>query len=304
MSPPEMRPEDFARLETEGRNPRTMELDRLATLDLVRILHGETAAVLTAVEAILPQVAQVVDVLADRLGRGGRLFYVGAGTSGRLGVLDASECPPTFGVEPEQVQGLIAGGPQALTTSIEGAEDDPQTGAKDLRERGVGPRDVVVGIAASGRTPYVIGALYVARAAGAATVAVVNVSDSTLQHHADMTLAAVTGPEPLTGSTRLKAGTAQKLILNLLTTAAMVRMGKVYGNLMVDVRATNAKLRDRAVRIVMAATGAGRKEAEAALQQADGQAKTAIVILYKNLPASEAAQRLEAAGGWVRKALE
>jgi N-acetylmuramic acid 6-phosphate etherase len=296
--------EDFARLETEGRNPRTAELDALSTADLVAVLHGENAAVLEAVQATLPQVAQVVELLAERLGRGGRLFYVGAGTSGRLGVLDASECPPTFGVSRELVQGIIAGGAQALTTSIEGAEDDPAAGADAIRERGVGANDVVVGIAASGRTPYVLGALEEAKRLGAATAAVVNVRDSALSRIAEITLAAVTGAEPLTGSTRLKAGTAQKLILNLLTTATMVRLGKVYGNLMADVQATNAKLRDRAERIVMAATGAGRSEAAEALRAADGSAKVAIVMLGTGLSAAEARQRLEANGGFVRAALE
>ncbi|HLK56835.1 MAG TPA: N-acetylmuramic acid 6-phosphate etherase [Chthonomonadaceae bacterium] len=295
--------ENFARLETEGRNPRTQELDRLSTSELVATLHGENQAVLAAVEATLPQVAQVVDILAERMPRGGRLFYVGAGTSGRLGVLDASECPPTFGVAPDLVQGLIAGGEKALTRSIEGAEDSPEIGAQDLQARNVGANDVVVGIAASGRTPYVIGALNAARALGCVTVALVNVTDSALSHDADITLAAVTGPEPLTGSTRLKAGTAQKLILNLLTTAAMVRLGKVYGNLMVDVQATNAKLRDRAARIVMAAAEVERPEAEAALHQAEGSAKTAIVMLRLGVSSLEAAQRLEAAGGSVREAL-
>jgi N-acetylmuramic acid 6-phosphate etherase len=295
---------DLARLETEARNPHTSELDRLSTSDLVVALHRENAAVLDAVAAVLPQVAQVVDRVAERLGCGGRLFYVGAGTSGRLGVLDASECPPTFGIEPDRVQGIIAGGPQALTTSIEGAEDSEEVGAQDLRLRGVEARDIVVGIAASGRTPYVVGALDAARAAGAATAAVVNVSGSELSRHADITLAAVTGPEALTGSTRLKAGTAQKLILNLITTAAMVRLGKVYGNLMVDVRATNVKLRDRAARIVMAAAEADRERAEAALRQCDWHCKTAIVMLRLDVNSAEAARRLETAGGWVRAALE
>ncbi len=296
--------ENLARLETEGRNPRTADLDRLDTPALVAALHAENATVAAAVETILPQIAQVVDLLAERLGRGGRLFYVGAGTSGRLGVLDASECPPTFGVEREMVQGIIAGGEAALTTSIEGAEDSPAQGARDLEARGVTRHDVVVGIAASGRTPYVIGALEAARSLGAATVAVVNVSESALARQADISLIAATGPEALTGSTRLKAGTAQKMILNLLTTAAMVRLGKVYGNLMVDVRATNAKLRDRAARIVMAATGADRADAEAALHQADWKAKTAIVMLRRQVSAVEAARRLDAANGWVRAALE
>ncbi len=295
---------DLARLETETRNPRTAELDRLSTPDLVQALHAENYAVADAVAATLPQVTQVVDILAERLARGGRLFYVGAGTSGRLGVLDASECPPTFGVEPTLVQGLIAGGQTALTTSIEGAEDSRETGAQDLLARNASERDVVVGIAASGRTPYVIGALDAARVVGAATAAVVNVSDSELSRHADITLAAVTGPEALTGSTRLKAGTAQKLILNLLTTAAMVRLGKVYGNLMVDMRATNVKLRDRAARIVMAAAAVDREQAEAALAQCDWRCKTAIVMLRLGISAFEADRRLEATGGWVRAALE
>ncbi|HLV82081.1 MAG TPA: N-acetylmuramic acid 6-phosphate etherase [Chthonomonadaceae bacterium] len=295
--------EDLARLETEERNPRTMDLDRLATGELVEVLHAENAAVLTAVEAVLPQIAQVVDLLAERLGRGGRLFYVGAGTSGRLGVLDASECPPTFGVDKELVQGIIAGGTIALTTSVEGAEDDPAIGARDLRARGVGANDLVVGIASSGRTPYVLGALEAARRVGAVTVAIVNVTGAALSQHADITLAALTGPEPLTGSTRLKAGTAQKLILNLLTTATMVRLGKVYQNLMVDLRATNAKLRDRAARIVMAAAEVDRAAAEEALRQAGGHAKTAIVMLRLGIPAEEAARRLQAANGWVREAL-
>jgi N-acetylmuramic acid 6-phosphate etherase len=296
--------ENLENLETETRNPRTTDLDRLGTLALVEALHAENATVAAAVATTLPQVARVVDILAERLGHGGRLFYVGAGTSGRLGVLDASECPPTFGVERERVQGIIAGSEAALTTSIEGAEDDPATGARDLEARGITAQDVVVGIAASGRTPYVLGALDAAHRLGAVTVAVVNVSGAELAQHADMTLAAVTGPEALTGSTRLKAGTAQKMILNLLTTATMVRLGKVYGNLMVDVRASNSKLRDRAARIVVAATEADRAAAEAALHQADWHAKTAIVMLRCHVSAAEATRRLAAAHGWVRAAIE
>jgi len=295
---------DLGKLETEARNARTAELDRLSTPELLRVLHAENYSVADAVAAALPQVAQVVDILAERLARGGRLLYVGAGTSGRLGVLDASECPPTFGVEPTLVQGIIAGGLTALTTSIEGAEDSPETGARDIRARNVAANDVVVGIAASGRTPYVIGALDAARAVGAATAVVVNVSDSALSRHADITLAAVTGPEALTGSTRMKAGTAQKLILNLLTTATMVRLGKVYGNLMVDMRATNAKLRDRAVRLVMAAADADRLQAERALEQCNWRCKTAIVMLRLHASAEVAEQRLNESGGWVRAAIE
>ena len=295
---------DLARLETETVNPRTLLLDTLPTQSLVQTLHQENYVVAEVVQGVLPVVAQVVDIVAERVGRGGRLFYVGAGTSGRLGVLDASECPPTFGVTPDMVQGVIAGGVTALTTSIEGAEDSPQTGADDIWARNVNSNDVVMGIAASGRTPYVIGALDAARQVGAATVALVNVSDCEMAEHADLTIAAVTGPESLTGSTRLKAGTAQKLVLNLITTAVMVRLGKVYGNLMVDMRATNVKLRDRAVRIVVAASGATREQAQAALTQADWRCKTAIVMLKRGVDASQAAQLLDDANGWVRAALE
>ncbi|MCS6776475.1 MAG: N-acetylmuramic acid 6-phosphate etherase [Chloroherpetonaceae bacterium] len=295
--------EDLAHLETEQRNPRTMDLDTLPPPALVAVLHAESRAAFDAVEAILPSIAQVVEVIAQRLSQGGRLFYVGAGTSGRLGVLDASECPPTFGVPADTVQGIIAGGHVALTTSIEGAEDRPESGAADLHARHVTAADVVVGIAASGRTPYVIGAMQAAREIGAFTVGVVNVTQPALASCADIVLSAVTGPEALTGSTRLKAGTAQKLILNLLTTAAMVRMGKVYSNLMVDVQATNTKLRDRAARIVMAATGVDRGAAEAALNRAGGHCKVAIVMLALGVSAEEAAYRLQVTGGWVRAAL-
>ncbi|MCW3053033.1 MAG: N-acetylmuramic acid 6-phosphate etherase [Chthonomonadales bacterium] len=291
----------LAQLETELRNPRTMDLDQLPTAELVKRMHEENIAAFTAVEKVLPQVTQVVDIVVERLGRGGRLFYVGAGTSGRLGVLDASECPPTFGVPKDLIQGLIAGGDTALRNSIEGAEDDADIGARDLAARDITSKDVVIGIAASGRTPYVIGALYAARAAGAFPVAIANVSHSLLAPHADITIEAVTGPEVVTGSTRLKAGTAQKLILNLITTAAMVRLGKVYSNLMVDVRASNVKLRDRAARIIMSATDADRPAAEAALEAADGQVKTAIVMILREVSAAEADRLLAAAGGWVGK---
>ena len=290
-------------LETEARNPRTTELDTLSPAELVAALHRENHTVAEAVQAILPDIARAVELIAARWERGGRLLYVGAGTSGRLGVLDASECPPTFGTPPEQVQGIIAGGLPALTTSIEGAEDDTAAGAEAIVMRNVNAADVVVGIAASGRTPYVIGALSAARTAGAATVALVNVLSAEMARYADLTLAAVTGPEPLTGSTRLLAGTAQKMVLNLLTTATMVRTGKVYGNLMVDVRATNAKLRDRAVRIVMTAAQVERSAAETALLSADGQARTAIVMLRCTVSAEEARLRLAHAGGRVCDAL-
>lgn len=295
--------ENFAALETEARNANTAHLDALDTLELVQTLHGENAAVLDAVQAVLPQVAQVVEIVAERLAQGGRLFYVGAGTSGRLGVLDASECPPTFGVPRDMVQGIIAGGADALTRSIENAEDSPEAGKQVIQEFGVTDRDIVIGIAASGRTPFVLGALKAAKAIGAATAAIANVSNSRIGTHADIVLAAVTGAEPLTGSTRMKAGTAQKLILNLITTGAMVRMGKVYGNLMVNVCATNAKLRDRALRIVMAATDAVRTDAETALAEANGECKTAIVMLKRNISATQAAELLDRTNGRITPAL-
>lgn len=293
MSATESRNENFALLETEQRNPRTTKIDRMSTADLIKTLHAENHTVADAIDPILPILADLVDVVASCLAAGGRLFYVGAGTSGRLGVLDASECPPTFGVPPEMVQALIAGGQLALTSAVEGAEDDPKLGERDLVARGLSDKDVVVAIAASGRTPYAIGALQYAKSIGAATAAVVNVSDAILAKHADYTLAAVTGPEPITGSTRMKAGTAQKLLLNLITTGAMVKLGKVYENLMVDVQATNQKLQNRAIRIVQAATSCEEEVCSQALEQASGHAKTAIVMLLWGVPAQAATALLD-----------
>lgn len=295
--------ENLAILETEQQNPRSSELDCLSTAELVNTLHGENHSVAAAVDAALPEIATVVDVVAQRLACGGRLFYVGAGTSGRIGVLDASECPPTFGVERELVQGIIAGGYDALSRSIEGAEDNMEAGGRDLGGRRVTEKDVVIGIASSGRTPYVIGALDRARKIGAFTAAVVNVSDAILAKHADITIAAVTGAEPITGSTRMKAGTAQKLILNLISTAAMVKLGKVYGNLMVDVCASNAKLQDRAARIVMRVAEVDRAHADEALKQANGHAKTAIVMLRLGVSCDQARERLAQVKGTLRAAL-
>jgi N-acetylmuramic acid 6-phosphate etherase len=295
--------EDLSKLDTEQRNERTMELDRLSTVDLVKTLHAENHLIAGAIDPTLPELAKLVDVTADRLKKGGRLLYVGAGTSGRLGVLDASECPPTFSVSPDMVQGIIAGGAKALTRSVEGAEDFIEQGEGDLAEMQITDKDVVVGIAASGRTPYVIGALKHARAQGAITGAVVNVSNSALAQHADYTIAAVTGAEPVTGSTRMKAGTAQKLVLNLLTTASMIKMGKVYGNLMVDVKATNVKLRNRAVRIVAQATGASNEDCEKALAQTDWQCKPAILMLILKIPADQAIDKLQQVDGQLRVAI-
>ena len=290
-------------LQTEACNPNTTDLDTLSVEELARVLHTENFVPAQAVEAALPTIARSIEVIADRLAAGGRLFYIGAGTSGRLGVLDASECPPTFGVEPDMVQGIIAGGDSALRSSIEGVEDSRDEGAKDLRDRGLTSGDVVVGIAASGRTPYVMGALDEARLVGAFTIAVVNTQPAELEAYADITISALTGPEPLTGSTRLKAGTAQKMVLNLLSTGAMVRLGKTYGNLMVDVRAANEKLRERAIRIVTEATGCKLAIAESALEEAEWHAKTAIVMISCEVSAAEAKSLLERTCGSVRRAL-
>jgi len=295
---------ELALLQTEARNPRTADLDSLNPEELARALHEENHQVAGAIDEALPQVARAIELIADRLRRGGKLYYIGAGTSGRLGVLDASECPPTFGVDSERVQGIIAGGERALRFSIEGAEDDRAAGSAEIRSRQIDGDDVLVGIAASGRTPYVIGALDAAREAGAATIAVVNSRPAALDEWADITIAAVTGPEAITGSTRMKAGTAQKMILNMLSTCAMVLLGKTYGNLMVDVRATNEKLRDRAIRIVVEAAGVSREKARTALEQCDWHAKTAVVVLSCSLSPEEARVRLEACGGFVLRALE
>ena len=301
---PESPAEELGSLQTEAPNPNTTELDALSPSDLARVLHAENYSVAKAVESVLPQITQALDAIAIRLRAGGRMYYIGAGTSGRLGVLDASECPPTFGVSPDLIQGIIAGGDHALRNSIEGAEDDPATGVTEIGARGVGPKDVVVGIAASGRTPYVIGALEAAGKAGAFTIAVTNVRPAAMDSIADVTIAAVTGAEPITGSTRLKAGTAQKMILNLLSTGAMVLLGKTYGNLMVDVKATNAKLRDRAQRIVMAAAGVDRSTALSALEKCDWHAKTAIVSILRGVNPAVAGKWLAESDGFVRRALE
>jgi N-acetylmuramic acid 6-phosphate etherase len=299
MSASQSRKENFALLETEQRNPRTSKIDRVSTADLLKILHCENHTVADAVDATLPTLAVLVDLVADRLKAGGRLFYAGAGTSGRLGVLDASECPPTFGVPPEMVQGLIAGGAPALTSAVEGAEDDPALAERDLAAKALSDKDVVVAIAASGRTPYAIGALQYAKKVGAVTGAIVNVSDSALSKYADYTLAAVTGPEPITGSTRMKAGTAQKLLLNLISTAAMIKLGKVYENLMVDVQASNEKLRHRAIRIVQEATSKDEEECRQALVLAGDHAKTAIVMILLDVSALEARALLEEKHGHI-----
>ncbi|ENN8409610.1 N-acetylmuramic acid 6-phosphate etherase [Serratia marcescens] len=290
-------------LVSETRNPATMGLDEMSTLDMVRCFNQEDRKVPEAIEKVLPAIAQAVDLAAAALKAGGRLIYLGAGTSGRLGVLDASECPPTFGVPHGVVVGLIAGGPGALLKAVEGAEDDEALGEADLRALNLTAVDMVVGLAASGRTPYVIGALRYARGLGSPTAAISCNPDSPIAHEAQVAISPVVGPEALTGSTRLKSGTAQKLVLNMLSTGAMVKLGKVYQNLMVDVKATNVKLVDRACRIVMEATGAERAQAEAALAQTGFEVKPAILMILAGVSAEEAQQRLQRHDGYLRAAL-
>jgi len=280
------------------------DLDRLSSLDLVRLMNKEDATVAAAVGQALPAVAGAVDAIAERLRAGGRLVYVGAGSAGRLGVLDASEWGPTFGAPVGQVVALIAGGAGAMTRAVEGAEDDEQAGAADVAALGLAPGDAVVGISASGRTPYVLGAIRHAAAVGALTVGISCNAATDLSRAVAQPIEVDTGPEVIVGSTRLKAGTAQKLVLNMLSTAAMVRLGKTYGDLMVDLQATNEKLRDRARRIVAQAAGVDDARAAAALAGAGGEVKVAVVMLRCGVPAGRAAALVEAAGGNLRRALD
>lgn len=290
-------------LATEKINPATRHIDTMTTLEMVSVINQEDVKVATAVGRELPAIAKAIDIITDRLKRGGRLFYAGAGTSGRLGVLDASECPPTFGTKPELVQGLIAGGRDAMFVAKEGAEDSEQLAADNLSAVGLNEKDALVALAASGRTPYSIGALKYARAKGAAAIALVCSPNSPMSKEAILTICPLPGPEVITGSTRLKAGTAQKLVLNMLSTGIMIKLGKVYGNLMVDVQTTNQKLAERSKRIVMEATGCSRAEAEAALDSTEGSAKLAIFLLLSGLDVQTAKQKLKAADGYVAKAL-
>jgi N-acetylmuramic acid 6-phosphate etherase len=288
---------------TESVNPATAAIDTLSTRMIVAAIQAEDAQVAAAVAAVGDAIAQLVDIAVERMRRGGRLIYVGAGTSGRLGVLDAAECPPTFSTQPEQVIGLIAGGAAALTQAIEGIEDDPERGRDDLAGLDVNANDTVLGITASGRTPYVLGAVAEARARGAFVAGLACTQPSALAQAVDLMIAPIVGPEVVAGSTRMKAGTAQKLVLNTLSTAIMIRLGKTFGNLMVDVQPLNAKLRQRTVQIVIAATGLGPDEARALLVRADGQPKTAIVMALANVDAETAHRRLLESGGHVRAAL-
>ena len=292
------------KLTTEQRNPATEHIDELPTMDMVALMNAEDRKVAEAVEKILPQIARAIDLIAEKLQKGGHLFYMGAGTSGRLGILDAVECPPTYGTDYELVQGLIAGGATAIFQAKEGAEDDPALGRADLEEAGFAAKDVLVGIAASGRTPYVKGGLAYAKELGATAIALACAEQAEIAELSDLALLPVTGPEVVTGSTRMKAGTAQKMVLNMLSTGTMVKLGKVYGNLMVDVKATNEKLAERALRIVMAAAGCQRKEAEAALRRAGGQAKLAILIALTGCSPAEGRLQLGMAQGHLAKALK
>ena len=288
---------------TEKRNPRTMQLDTMSELEIVTTMNEEDARVPLAIAKKLPQIAQAAHWAAEAFEQGGRLFYMGAGTSGRLGVLDAAECPPTFGVAPGMVVGLIAGGEQAFLKAVEGAEDDRALGQSDLEAYGLNAKDVVIGIAASGRTPYVLGGLAYARSVGCRTAAIACNTGSEIGRAADIAIEVEVGPEVLTGSTRLKSGTAQKLILNMISTASMVRTGKVYQNLMVDVMQNNEKLHTRAENIVIDATGVTRPEARSAIDAAGGSVKVAITMLLADCSADEARSRLEKAGGHVRAAI-
>lgn len=289
---------------TEGRNPVSEGLDQLTTLEVLRVMNDEDHRVPDAVARQLPAIAAIVEAAVAGLSAGGRLIYAGAGTSGRLGVLDAAECPPTFSTHPTMVVGLIAGGQQAMFQAVEGAEDDQERGSEEINALHPGPHDVVVGLAASGRTPWVIGAVRAAKQAGAHTASVCCNHDALISDEVDLPVEIDAGPEVLTGSTRLKAGTAQKLVLNMISTATMVGLGKTYGNLMVDVSPSNEKLRQRAVSIVVSATGCTRDQAVIALHEADGHAKTAIVMILLDMTAAQARERLTTSGGAVRAAVD
>ena len=289
---------------TEQRNPNSMHVDSLSALEIVQLMNEEDKQVPVAIEKCLPQIAQAVECIVAAFQQGGRLVYIGAGTSGRLGVLDASECPPTFGVSPEMVKGIIAGGERALRHPIEGAEDSKAQAVVDLQTIQLSSKDVLVGIAASGRTPYVIGALEYAKSLGSVTVSIASNPNSAMANIVDIAIDTVVGPEVLTGSSRLKSGTAQKLVLNMLTTASMILMGKCYQNLMVDVQASNEKLKARAIRIVMQATDCDKALAEETLKQADQNAKLAIMMILSGLDRAQAEALLEKYHGKLQLALK
>jgi|SRR5579875_629092 len=288
---------------TERRNPRSRNLDQKTTREILRVIHREDAQIARVVGREIPKIARAVDEIVKRIRQGGRLFYIGAGTSGRLGVLDASECPPTFGVKHTLVQGIIAGGKRALTVSVEGAEDHPENGARDLRARGLRANDVVLGIAASGSTPYVLGAIEFARRIGAYTIGLTTNPNTALSRLADLTIAPLTGREVIAGSTRMKSGTAQKMVLNMISTATMVRLGYIYDNWMIGIAKTNRKLRQRAIRNLHEATGASKETAKRVLQQAGADLRVALIMLKSGLSAREARRIVAERQGDTRAAL-
>lgn len=294
---------DLTKLSTEARNERTWALDSMTSLEIATAMNEEDGRVIEAVRLVLPKIAEAIDWATDALESGARIIYMGAGTSGRLGVLDAVECPPTFGVDPSRVVGLIAGGEGAFVKAVEGAEDSMELGEGDLSALDVSKDDIVIGLAASGRTPYVIGGLRYARSVGCKTVAIACNADSAIGREADLAIEPVPGPEVLTGSTRLKAGTAQKLVLNMISTGSMVRIGKAYQNLMVDVQATNEKLVARSRNIVVEACGCAVEQAMEALDRAGGHVKTAIVSILLDCDVDTARARLEESRGHVRDAI-
>lgn len=296
--------EQLKELTTEQRNPASMSIDAESVEGILRIMNEEDKKVARAVEKEIPYIAQAVEIVVDAFKKGGRLIYVGAGTSGRLGILDAVECPPTYGTDPEMVQGLIAGGRRAMFRSVEGAEDREEDGAHDIDLKKVGRKDVVCGLAASRRTPYVIGAVKRARRLGARTLYVTTNPRSEFNIDVDVAICPVVGPEVIMGSTRMKSGTAEKLVLNMITTASMIRLGKVYENMMVDLQMTNRKLVERSKRVLMTITGCGYDEAERVLKEAGGHVKTALVMVKAGIGVEEARRRLEKSGGFVRGAIE
>ncbi|MGL4687921.1 MAG: N-acetylmuramic acid 6-phosphate etherase [Fusobacteriaceae bacterium] len=291
-------------LATESRNQNTLNIDRVSTEEMVKIMNDEDKKVAEAVEQELPQIAEAIDGIVERMKKGGRLIYIGAGTSGRLGILDASECPPTYGVSEDLVQGIIAGGVEAIFRAKEGAEDSKELAIQDLREKKLNSTDTVVGLAASGRTPYVIGGLEYANEIGALTVSITCNANSSVSKEAKIAISPLVGPEVVTGSTRLKSGTAQKLVLNMLSTGSMIKLGKVYGNLMVDVQSTNEKLVERAKKIVSEATGATTDTAAIYLKETNSDVKLAIFMILSKLNYKDAKEKLEKNSGYIAKALK
>lgn len=294
----------LSKLTTESRNQNTLDIDKVSTIEMVKKINSEDKKVAEAVEKEIPQIAKSIDGIVDRIHKGGRLIYMGAGTSGRLGILDASECPPTYGVSEELVQGLIAGGYEAIFKAKEGAEDSKELAVNDLKEKDLNSNDIVVGLAASGRTPYVIGGLEYANEIGALTISITCNKDSEVSKTSKIAISPVVGAEVVTGSTRLKAGTAQKLVLNMLSTGTMIKLGKVYGNLMVDVRATNEKLVERAKRIVCEATNVSTEEATKYLEETKFDVKLAIFMILSGLNKEKAEDKLVKNKGYIAKALE